>query len=782
MNPFYDWVGRNPELVYLVYGMAFAIMGIAIWVQPHKGSRHSLAGVLWLYVAYALIHAPADFIDMWTVIHGRNEALFRVAQLLTYVSYAFLFEFGRRLLGLVGRTLPAWLMPLLFAAIAALSVPSAFPWVTSNVLVGYLVRFPGGVLSAAGFYRYYLANRTELQPLGSRRYFLGAAGATLAWAFFCGCIRANAAFFPANLLNVDTFLVQMHVPVHLFRTFFAVVMAWAVVGILRIFDQEIVARLETAREAIARQLTETEHRALADRLRSDEALRESEERYALAVRGSNDGIWDWNVRTGEMHFSERCLEMMGYAEREVEYNVDAWSSRIHPDDFDRVTAALADLTGGRNRHIDTEYRLLHKDGSYRWVQGRGTCLFDEAGQPVRIAGSLTDLTARKRLEDQLLQAQKMEAVGRLAGGVAHDFNNLLTAILGYCELLLGRLDPRNPNRHDIEEINKAGERAASLTGQLLAFSRRQMLQPRVVNLNDVVRDMDKMLQRLIGEDIELETRTQAGIPNILIDPGQLEQVLVNLAVNARDAMPDGGRLIVETSAVGVEDHAGLLESGIGMPLPAVLLSVSDTGIGMDDETREHIFEPFFTTKEKGKGTGLGLSTTYGIVQQSGGHVLVESSPGNGATFRIYLPSVTGDVGVGKIEKPAEAMPVRGELLLVVEDEEAVRRLVRESLEQAGYRVLVAADGVEGVELAKQHLGEIRLVLSDIVMPRLGGCEMADRIEEMCPGVGIVLMSGYTEESVAQQGAMGKGRGYLQKPFRPAALVRKIREAMGIVSP
>jgi PAS domain S-box-containing protein len=864
----FEWFGRNPELVFLVYGLAFAVMGVAVWVQPRKDSRHPLAAILWLYVAYALIHAPADFIDLWMAVHGRDETAYRIGQLLTYVSYAFLFGFGRRLLGLVGRTVPIWLLPLIFAGITAASLAADAPWTMANVLVGYLVRFPAGVMAAAGFWRYYFAHRETLDRHGSRRYFLAAAVATFLWALFCGCVRAKAGFPPASVLNVETFLAAAHVPVHLFRTLCAVVMTWALIGILRIFDREIVEQLTARREGLERQLTDSERRFgvlveqslvgiytleedrfsyvnpqlaamwgvesaeamvgrsvldqvlpedrelvrenirkrfagevasvqyslrirrpddevrtlevrgsvselagkpciigtmldVTDRLKAEEALRVSEERYAVAVRGSNDGIWDWDIRNGRLHFSDRCATMMGFEPGEVENHVEEWTSRIHPEDIDRVFAAVDDHTAGRNPHLEVEYRLRQKDGAYRWVLARGICMSDAEGNPYRIAGSLTDLTERKRLEEQLLHAQKMEAIGRLAGGVAHDFNNLLTAILGYCELLLDRVDARDPNRHAVEEINKAGERAASLTGQLLAFSRRQLLQPRVVNLNDVVRSMDTMLQRLIGEDIELETRTQPGIPSVRIDPGQLSQVLVNLAVNARDAMPGGGRLVIETSASG-----GNVE-----------VRVSDTGVGMDEATRERIFEPFFTTKEKGKGTGLGLSTSYGIVCQSGGTITVESTVGSGTSFHILLPAVAEDAVDAREAPRADPVPVAGETLLVVEDEEAVRRLVRETLERAGYRVLVAADGVEGIEVANRFPGEIRLVLTDIVMPRMSGTEMADRLEAMLPGVKVVLMSGYTPESVAQQGAMGAGRGYIQKPFRPDALVRRIREAV-----
>jgi PAS domain S-box-containing protein len=517
---------------------------------------------------------------------------------------------------------------------------------------------------------------------------------------------------------------------------------------------------------------------ITERLKSEEALRRSEERYAMAVRGSNDGIWDWDVRTGQIHFSPRCREMLGYGSVEIENHIDEWKRRIHPEDFERVFEAIDAHVSGRVPHLEVAYRLRHRDGGWRWVLGRGISLPGPDGRPARLAGSLTDLTERKRLEEQLLQAQKMEAVGRLAGGIAHDFNNLLTAILGYCELLQARIGPGDPARRDVEEIGKAGERAASLTRQLLAFSRRQLLQPRVLDPNEFIRGMDEMLRRLIGENVELETRTEPGIPNVRIDPGQLGQVLVNLVVNGRDAMPGGGRLLIETASVTRERFAASAEGWDDLRLPAVMIAVSDTGIGMDEATQARIFEPFFTTKEVGKGTGLGLSTSYGIVRQSGGRIVVESSPGNGSTFRLFFPAVAGPASEAEPMELAAPARAEGGTVLVVEDEAAVRTLVCETLVRAGYRVLAASDGREGLAVAGGHPGEIAVVLTDIVMPRMGGPEMADRLAEARPGIRVVLMSGYSEEEATRQGSLSKGREYLQKPFRPEALVRKVREAAG----
>jgi two-component system cell cycle sensor histidine kinase/response regulator CckA len=393
-----------------------------------------------------------------------------------------------------------------------------------------------------------------------------------------------------------------------------------------------------------------------------------------------------------------------------------------------------------------------------------------------------DVTERRRAEaalrhaeEQLRQAQKMEAVGRLAGGVAHDFNNLLTAILGSTELLLSGLEPASPLRQDAAEIKKAAERAAGLTRQLLAYSRRQVLQPEVLDLNRVVADMDRMLRRLIGEDVELVTTLAPDLGAVRADRGQLEQVLVNLVLNARDAMPRGGKLTLETTNTEldpgyVEDHTGA-KAG-----PHVLLAVTDTGAGMDPETAAHLFEPFFTTKEVGKGTGLGLATVYGIVKQSDGYIMVYSEPGHGTTFKIYLPRVAA----AEPAPPPALRPTvtRGsETVLVVEDEEAVRSLSRRALEAGGYTVLAAADGADAVRLVERYGGPIHLVLTDVVMPGMSGRELADRLVQRRPGLRVLYMSGYPGDAIVHRGALDPGTAFLQKPFMPDDLTRKVREVL-----
>jgi nitrogen-specific signal transduction histidine kinase len=387
-----------------------------------------------------------------------------------------------------------------------------------------------------------------------------------------------------------------------------------------------------------------------------------------------------------------------------------------------------------------------------------------------------DITERKLLEAQLRQAQKMEAVGRLAGGIAHDFNNLLTAITGYADLALSDLREGDPMRQDMEEILRAAHRAAELTRQLLAFSRQQVLAPRVLDLNEVVQSVDKMLRRLVGEDVELLSVLAPGLGHVKADPGQLEQVIVNLAVNARDAMPTGGKLTIETA------DAELAETRVRdlAAVPAgryVMLAITDSGTGMDEETKARIFEPFFTTKEQGKGTGLGLATVYGIVKQSGGFIWLYSEPGHGTTFKIYLPRVEGAADalappVGTVEVP------RGtETVLIVEDEEAVRALAKTALTRKGYRVLEAANGGEALLRCESEQAPIHLLVTDVVMPGLGGADLAQRLAPLRPDMKVLFISGYADRAAARHGTIQPGAAYLEKPFSLEALARKVREVL-----
>jgi len=420
---------------------------------------------------------------------------------------------------------------------------------------------------------------------------------------------------------------------------------------------------------------------------------------------------------------------------------------------------------------DTAVAAMKAGATDYVMKDRMQRLAPAVGRAVEEAGGRRE---RRRLEEQLLLSQKLEAVGRLAGGVAHDFNNVLTAIIGSTELLLLDTPPGAPNREELDIIRDAGVRAQELIRQLLAFSARQVLNPVVLDLNRLVKNVNKMLRRLIGEDVKLVTALAPDLGAVRADPGQIEHALVNLALNARDAMPQGGQLTITTQNVDIADGSPAV---LVPPGRYVLLQVSDTGVGMDRETQQRVFDPFFTTKPRGKGSGLGLATVHGIVRQSGGDVTVESAPGAGATFRIYLPCVTAALDPVGAPAAVTAPAAGSETVLLAEDEELVRVLARKVLEQAGYRVLVAAGGAEALALAERHDGPIHLLLTDVVMPEMSGRELMRRLIERRPGVRVLYMSGYADEAIARHGVLDPGTAFMQKPFTPGVLAHRVRDVL-----
>ncbi len=519
------------------------------------------------------------------------------------------------------------------------------------------------------------------------------------------------------------------------------------------------------------QFVSTQVAMAIERKRTEEQLHDSERKYRLLFETNPEPMFVYDFETLRiLAANEAAITRYGYSEREF---LDLTLRDIRsPEDQSRLEEELSRRPAEGAVRAGVRHRT--KDGT-RFEVDLVARPLDFAGRRARLVLA-RDVTAQRHLEEQLRQSQKMEAVGQLAGGIAHDFNNLLTAILGSAQLLLHNTPEGDPRREDAEEIRHAGLRAAELTRQLLAFSRRQVLAPKVLELNAVVVNMERMLRRLLGEDIELATSLDPATGAVSADPGQLEQVLLNLAVNARDAMPGGGRLSVATARVTLnEEH---IERRHRLPAgDYACLVVTDTGVGMDEATQAHLFEPFFTTKEVGKGTGLGLATVYGIVKQSGGYIWVYSEPARGTTVKVYLPRVSG---AAEAPAPApELTDVRGghETVLLVEDATPVRTLARRSLEARGYRVLDAANGPAALELSARHGGGIDLLVTDVVMPGMSGRELAERLAPVRPGMKVLYTSGYTDDAMVRQGVLTAGVAFLQKPFVPDTLARKVREVL-----
>jgi PAS domain S-box-containing protein len=519
-------------------------------------------------------------------------------------------------------------------------------------------------------------------------------------------------------------------------------------------------------------------RNITERKRAETALRRMQTRLEHVISSNPAVIYSSTVENaavqGVSWVSGTVRDMLGYMPDET-LTPDWWFANIHPEDVARVREAIQRTLASTHDHAIDEYRFRHKGGAYRWVRSEMRLLRDGAGRPVELVGSWSDITERKHLEDQILQAQKMEAIGKLAGGVAHDFNNLLTVINGYSELLLFGVRPGDGSREPLEEIRKAGERAAALTRQLLAFSRKAVLSPVVLDLNDLLTNLQRMLVRLIGEDIELKSSLALGLWRVKVDPGQMEQVVMNLVVNARDAMPQGGKLILETANLEL-DAEYAEQHPETQPGQYVRLSVSDTGVGMDAATQARIFEPFFTTKGPDKGTGLGLSVVHWIIKQSGGRVEVYSEIGFGTTFKIYLPRTVESAPISR--HAAHKIARRGsETVLLVEDEAGVRSLARLILEKHGYLVLEAKNGEEAVLISRDYTGRIDILVTDTVMPKLSGTQAARQLAASRPKMKVLFLSGYTDDAIVHHGLIDPSIPFLHKPFSSEALAAKVREVL-----
>jgi PAS domain S-box-containing protein len=513
-----------------------------------------------------------------------------------------------------------------------------------------------------------------------------------------------------------------------------------------------------------------------ERRQATKALASSEERLRRALDAARMGTWLWSIESNTLTWDANLRQLYGLGPNDRMASYDDFIERVHPQDREFVGESVRRVLqdGG---DLDYEFRVVLPDGRVRWIADQGEVHRDQEGRPAYLTGVCTDVTERRVAEERLRQAHRMESVGRLAGGVAHEANNQMSVVLGAAHFILQRPDVPEAVRADAEFIQKAAERTAAVTSQLLAFSRRQILKPEVLDLNAVVTGWEPVLRRIMGEDCGVTLRLSRERGTVRADPGQLEQVLLNLALNARDAMPRGGRITVETFQTELPEAYARMKPGTAIrPGKYVVLAVTDTGHGMDTETMSHIFEPFFTTKGVGQGTGLGLSTVYGIVKQSDGYVWVYSEPGQGTTFKIYLPA-QGDSVVPAERAPEPARSQAGERILVVEDETHVRKVMKRALEDAGYTVLDAGSAAEALELVNRTAKPISLLLTDVVMPGKGGRELADEVGRRVPGISVLFTSGYTDGDIERRGLLGPGAAFIQKPLTPAALVHAVRERL-----
>lgn len=545
-------------------------------------------------------------------------------------------------------------------------------------------------------------------------------------------------------------------------------------------DYVLKERLQRLGTAVVRAVQEAED--IRRRVEAERVRYEVEHRFLRFAEQSEDIFWFMALNPERMTYLSPAFEKTwGIPVSAVYERPGAWLEYVHAADRERVENALQVFHSGKSHQFWEEFRVVRADGDVRSVVARGTLIRGDAGLAESSSGIIRDVTERKQLEEEFRQSQKMEAIGQLAGGVAHDFNNALSVILGFAELVHDQLGPEDPSQADLAEVIKAAHSAARLTRQLLAFSRKQILQPLVLDLNIVIAQAHQMLQRLVGEDVEILLRLSPDPGLITADPGQIEQVLMNLSANARDAMPDGGTLTFATASLTHDSATNGLDVGVGS---FVVLTVSDTGQGMSEAVLEKLFEPFFTTKSLDKGTGLGLSTVYGIVKQSGGSIRVDSNPGQGTTFTFYFPAADS-VSPASIEPVNERVAAGRptETILVLEDQEALLQLTARTLEREGYHVLRAQRPSEAHAIAENHPAPVHLLLTDVVLPEMNGRAFAATLAQARPGIRTIYMTGYTSDRIVRLGIQNAGLAFLEKPFTPAKLletVRRVLDSAGIV--
>ncbi len=897
----------NMVYVFFIYGLSFFTMGLALLIYPKKNSVFSLAKHLQLIALFGILHGINEWIDMFMLIHPpmAGSPLKQIRGATLAASFFFLALFGTKMIVETKKRHPALqALPLiLFVIWTAIVSTSSRKLLMGDIWARYLLGGPGAFLTAyALMIQIPLFQETKLRNVTWNLRL--SAGTFLSYGFLAGLIVEKSGFFPSSLLNYSAFMDTVGIPIQVFRAACAVMIAYNMSRILKIFDWETRESLREARDSLEIRIRErTEeleesNKALkmemAERRLTEGRIKESEAKYRDLFENANDLIQSLNSEGRYIYVNRKWLEVLGYTVEEVKQL--HFSNIIHKDqmphcmeifgrlkrgeavnrmetvfvtkhgeeihvegnlngqfkngEFVATRGIFRDITQRKKAEdfiknilesvdqgfvvIDPEYRIVtankaycrqmkrsveemigrhcyevshridrpcyengetctaksvfdtgeshsavhthqDKDGRPVYVETASYPMKDKSGRIVSVIETLKDITEKRKLEEQLLQAQKMESIGRFAGGVAHDFNNILSAILGYSDLALSDLPENHPLAEPLGIIKDSAVKAATLTGQILAFSRKQVLDKKAVNLNAIVENMAKMFRRMIGEDIVLELRLKSPIRNITADPNSMEQVLMNLAVNARDAMPSGGRLMIETADVMLNEDDSQRSEGI-KPGAYVMLSVTDSGQGMSLEVQEKIFEPFFTTKEKGKGTGLGLASIYGIVKQHNGHISVYSEPGNGTTFRIYLPVSEEEVREEDADQPDE-IPRGTETIMIVDDDASVRRLVVDMLEPLGYRLFGASSGTEAMQILDTFAGNIDLLLTDVIMPGMNGKELAEVFRSMHPGAKVIFMSGYTAEMIDRHGTFPPGFTLVQKPLIMKKLADKLRETL-----
>ncbi len=515
----------------------------------------------------------------------------------------------------------------------------------------------------------------------------------------------------------------------------------------------------------------------------DEELQHQTPGYLeFVARATNDAVRDWDVKSGELAWPQGLETLLGYTPSPARNSIGFWQQRLHADDRARTAASIRDAVNSESDHWSGEYRFRRADGTYIHLLERALILRDELLRPVRFIGALMDVTERKQLQDQLCRSQKMEAFGQLAGGVAHDFNNFLTAILGYSDLVLAETSGKGAVSKYVAEIRNAAGRASALTRQLLAFSRRHPLEPRVVEVNASIVNLERSVLRLLGENIDVvcELNAEATPSHISVDPDQLSQIILNLAVNARDAMPKGGRLVLETATLLIDENFTGAKPLDIEPGNYAIISVCDDGVGMDENVKAHLFEPFFTTKEDRDGSGLGLATCYGLIRQSGGNIMVESELNRGTTVRIFLPIVPPPAPHAYKKPRASKLQTGTERIVVLEDDANVRHVTVRVLRSLGYKVIEAASGEDAKHLMRVSGGNVDLVITDMVMPQMSGRQFASWLRDSSPATPIIFVSGYLPESLQADNLHESEMFFLAKPFDPEQLAAKVRDALDSV--